>query len=34
MERRRKKSFKNAGGHQYKCPAVIGKDCAWTTEII
>lgn len=34
MEQRRKKSFEKAGGHQDKCPVVVGKACAWAIEII
>jgi len=29
-----KKLFEEAGGHKDKCPAVVGKACVWTLEII
>lgn len=29
-----KKAFEIAGGHQDKCPSVVGKGCAWCAKII
>jgi len=33
MEGRKKMFFKNTGERQGKCPAVVGKACAWTTDL-
>ncbi len=29
-----KEAFENAGGHDNKCPSVVGRSCSWTTKII
>jgi C_GCAxxG_C_C family probable redox protein len=29
-----KEAFEQAGGHENKCPSVVGKSCSWTAKII